>query len=148
MRGNKNPHTPFIPPPKREYDPCPLSGQVIDNIYLAISDPESGKPARFDKVLEHLRKREEIQKGQQLVYIGAGNFGIVENTSKKGKRRIELIKKIPYEDSYQKKQWRRELSPGVSRDYVPSPEPLDSLYTLEELKSFPKLGVSAIINSN
>ena len=135
------------PPPKRDYEPCPLSGEPIDNIYMAITDPDSGKPARFDKVVENLQKRETIQSGQRLVYIGAGNFGILENTTKDGKQHIEVTKKIPYEDPYDKKQWRKELSPGISRDYVPNPEPLGDLYSREDLKSFPRLGASAI-NSN
>lgn len=130
------------PPPERDYEPCPISGSKIDNIFVAIADPDSGSPCRFDKVLDRLAKREELQSNQRLVYIGAGNFGILEEKGRGNGRRLELIKKIPYEDTHQKNQWRRELSPGISRDYVPEPRPLDDLYTQDELNSFPKLGAA------
>lgn len=133
-------------PPKpeaKEYDPCPLSGEPIDNIIVAIGDPDSGLPSRFDKVLERIAKHEELGEHQRLVYIGAGNFGIVEEIVRDRRKYLELIKKIPYEDTHKKQPWRRELSPGISRDYIPNPEPIDSLYTHEEIMNFPKLGASA-----
>ncbi len=130
-------------PEPREYESCPLSGEPIDNIYVAIADPDSGKPSRFDKVIEHLSKREELAANQRVAYIGAGNFGIIEEQVKDRRKTYELVKKIPYEDTHQKNVWRRELSPGISRDYVPSPEPLDNLYTTEEIMSFPKLGAAS-----
>ena len=133
------------PPIQREYDPCPLSGKPIDNIYVAIADPDSGKPAIFGEVLERLKSQEELQKDQRLVYIGAGNFGIVADITKQGKQLIEVLKIIPYEDSYQKKPWRRELSPGISRDYIPTPEPLEDLYSSQELRAFPPLGAGSNI---
>lgn len=134
------------PPPVREYDPCPLSGEPIDNIYIAIAEPTSGKPARFDKVLESLTSQETMAAEQRIAYIGAGNFGIIENKVVKGKQHVELVKKIPYEDPYDKKPWQNELSLCISRDYMPNPEPLGDLYTREELKQFPKLGASAVSN--
>jgi hypothetical protein len=133
-------------PPKpepREYDACPLSGEPIDNIYVAIADPDSGNPTRFDKVLERLAGREELTENQRLVYIGAGNFAVIEERVKDRRKTVEVVKKIPYEDTHQKNAWRRELSPGISRDYVPQPEPLDNLYTTEEIMSFPKLGAAS-----
>ncbi|MGI9256542.1 MAG: hypothetical protein ACR2PY_06365 [Salinispira sp.] len=129
----------YLPPPvpEKEYDPCPISGEVIDNIYIAISDPDSGRPARFDKVLEHIGQQEALSSEQRLAYIGAGNFGILENKTENGRLQIQLMKKIPYEDPYDRKKWRKELSPGISRDYVPNPQPLDDLYTREEIRAFP-----------
>ncbi len=129
----------YLPPPvpEKEYDPCPISGEAIDNIYIAISDPDSGKPARFDKVLEHISQQEVLSNKQRLAYIGAGNFAILENKTENGKTQIQVMKKIPYEDPYDRKKWRKELSPGISRDYVPNPQPLDDLYTREEIRAFP-----------
>jgi hypothetical protein len=133
-------------PPKpelREYEPCPVSGEPIDNIYVAIADPDSGKPCRFDKIIERLARREELKDNQRVAYIGAGNFAVIEEVVKDRRKSYEVVKKIPYEDTYQKNQWRRELSPGISRDYVPQPEPLDNLYTTEEIMNFPKLGAAS-----
>lgn len=131
------------PPPERDYEPCPVSGKDIDNIITAITDPDNGEPSRFDAVLQRLKKREELSGNQRIVYIGAGNFAVVEEKKEGRRKYIEVVKKIPYEDTHHKKDWRRELSPGISRDYVPQPEPLDNLYSTDEIMSFPKLGASS-----
>ena len=44
------------------------------------------------------------------------------------KPRYVIRKRIQYEDEFEKHSWRRELSPGISRDYKPTPQPLSELY--------------------
>ncbi|KGE70795.1 hypothetical protein [Spirochaeta lutea] len=131
------------PPPIREYDPDPITGDPIENILAAIAHPSTGKPANIESVIRTLEGQEELTEGQRITYIGAGCFGVVEERREQGKLVVEIIKKIPYEDTHATYPWRREQSPGISRDYQPKPEPLDSLYTPEEEREFPKLGAAS-----
>ncbi len=115
------------PIPKRDYESCPISGEPITDIYTAIADPETGKPANFDSVILKLTEQEELAENERVCYLGRGSFGIL--VDQKGKKpRYYVRKRIQYEDEYEKHPWRRELSPGISRDYEPSPQPLHELY--------------------
>ena len=124
-----DPNKHFLPPPapRREYDECPLSGEPITDIYTAIADPETGKPANFDSVIKRLSEQEKLEPNEQICYLGRGSFGILVDR-KGSKPRYHVRKRIQFEDEYEKHHWRRELSPGISRDYVPSPQPLNELY--------------------
>ncbi|MFW5695546.1 MAG: hypothetical protein ACOCYB_10285 [Alkalispirochaeta sp.] len=127
------------PVPEREYDVCPVSGEEIDDIVTALAEPYSGRPARFDRVIEKIRASEEIGEDERLAYLGKGAFGIVSiQTGENGRPELTVRKRIQYEDSHEKYSWRRELAPGISRDYVPQPEPLSDLYSREELEQFPR----------
>lgn len=128
------------PPPAREYPPCTVSGEPIDDIYAAIADPRTGEPAKLDSVIQKLSEQERLGENERICYIGEGQFGVVREVERNGKNAIEIIKRIPYEDRHAKQQWRRELSPGISRDYVPKPEPITDLYTPEQERTFPRFG--------
>lgn len=115
------------PVPKRDYGPDPITGEPISDILSAIADPETGRPANFDSVVRRLEEQEELGENERIVYVGKGAFGVlVENKGQKP--RYQIRKRIQIEDEYEKYAWRRELSPGISRDYVPSPQPLHELY--------------------
>ena len=115
------------PVPQREYEPDPMSGEPISNILTAIADPESGRPVNFDSMLQHLGDQEQIAENEQIIYIGQGAFGIL--VDQKGQRpRYFIRKRIQIEDEYETHDWRKELSPGISRDYKPEPQPLSELF--------------------
>lgn len=141
-RRNRKPAHVYMPPerPQREYPPCPLSGEPIDDILTAIADPETGQPSRIDSVLEKLRKTEALGPNERLAYIGRGNFGVVEETGSNKQKTVTVKRRIEYENTNHPYQWRKELSPGISRDYVPEPRPLSELYSDEEERSFPRFG--------
>lgn len=142
--------TPFDPekhylpeaPPERDYDPCDLSGEEIDDITTAIAHPHTGKPVRFESVIKTLldQEQEELQEDERLAYLGKGTFGIIKIEKKKGGGRPELTvrKYFHYEDTHERHAWRRELAPGISRDYIPDPQPLADLYSAEEIAAFPR----------
>lgn len=134
------------PVPEREYGECPISNQPIEDIYTAIEDPDSGRPARFEAVLELLAEREKIDDDERIVYIGSGTFAVVEDQPDGGfpfiKRRIE------FEDTQQRREWRRELSPGISRDYSPQPESIQELYTREEMREWEYQAPTLIVQNN
>jgi hypothetical protein len=128
------------PPPKREYPPCPISGQPIDDPYSAVEDPQTGQPARLESVIERLSESEGLGPNERIAYIGQGNFGVVEERKENGKKRVVVKRRIEYENGRDAQEWRKELSPGISRDYTPDPEPLSALYSEDEQRSFPKFG--------
>lgn len=130
-------------PPKRDYAPDPVTGKAIDNIYTAMTHRDSEQPVAFDTVIEQLRNAENLSERQQLIYVGSGQFGIYDEVEEGGKKRLVLQRKVTYEDSHHKPDWRRELAPGISRDYKPTPEPLDRLYSVEEQSAFPKIGAQS-----
>lgn len=127
------------PIPEREHEPCPISGEPIDDILTAITHPASGKPARFDAVIASLAEREQLEPDERIAYIGKGTFGIIKITKNdNGRSELTVRKRIPYEEGHDKQDWRRELAPGISRDYPPQPQPLSELYSSEELSAFPR----------
>jgi hypothetical protein len=128
-----DPEKHFMPPPvpQREYQPDPISGEPISNILTAITDPESGRPANFDSVVQRIEAQEEIAENERIIYVGKGAFGVL--VEQKGQRpRYFIRKRIQIEDEYETYEWRKELSPGISRDYRPQPQPLSELYNEAE----------------
>ncbi len=140
-------HTMPEPIPQREYDPCPISGDPITDIFTAITDPRTGKPANFDSVVKKLTEQEQVREGERLAYLGRGTFGIVAMEKVEGKQRLIVKKRIPFEEGNGAPGWRRELSPGISRDYVPSPTPIHELYSRDEVNSFPRFDATGTTSS-
>lgn len=138
------------PIPQRDYEPCPISGTPIQSIYQAIADPRTGKPADFDSVLQRLTNSEPLGEGERIAYVGNGTFAVIKTERVDGRPQLVMRKRIQYEDS-QKYSWRRELAPGISRDYQPQPTPINELYKPEELAKFPRFessGAQYIARSN
>lgn len=131
------------PIPERDYEPDPLTGDPIEDIYSAIAEPNSGKPANFQSVIKRLEEQEPLREGERICYLGKGTFGVVAEEKDRGKTHLVVRKRIQYEDTHEDYQWRKELSPGISRDYKPEPEPLSNLYSPEEIAAFPKFDRSS-----
>jgi hypothetical protein len=132
----------YSPPPlpKRQYAPDPITGKPIENILTAIMQRDSKEPINFDTALDQVKNSEHLGPNDIVCYIGSGNFAVYTEHNTNGRKYMELKKKIAYEDNHEKPVWRRELSPGISRDYVPTPQNLSELYTQEELMNFPRMG--------
>lgn len=130
------------PIPQREYEACPISGEPIKDIFTAIADPRTGRPANFDSVIQRLSEQERLREGERLAYLGRGAFGIIDMEKVDGKTRLVVKKKIQFEEGREPDEWRRELAPGISRDYVPQPSPIHELYTTEEISKFPRFDTS------
>ena len=131
------PEMPIAPRPQRQYQPCPISGEPIDDILSAIDHPGSGQPARFDSTLAAIAKYEKPEQNERICYIGAGRFAVVSETREKGTKKLEIIRVIDYERRDRVSEWRAELSPTLGLGYKPTPEPVDTLYTREQLSKFP-----------
>ncbi len=130
-----------IPTPNQPFGACPISGKPISNIYEAIADPKTGEPCEFDSVCNLLQEQEKIGKGEQLIYIGGGRFGIIKRVKKKQNSKIEIVRVIEYEQPDKNGyKWRKDLAFHIKRDYSPESISLDTLYSPEELDSFPNFG--------
>lgn len=88
---------------------CEICTQAIQDITTALAVPVSGNPAHFDCVVKKLAETEKPEEGQQIVYLGGGNFGIVKIDAKSPKNDFKIIKKIEYEDRETIPGWRKEL---------------------------------------
>jgi hypothetical protein len=69
-------------PPKANSEPLPVAecfwcGKPIRDISSAIADKDTGGPVHFDCVAARITFGEKLEKGDSVVYIGAGRFGIV-----------------------------------------------------------------------
>ena len=124
--------------PKRDYGNCAVSGKPIDDILCALAHPDSGKPATFESVLTELAAQLTVKHDERFAYVGRGAFGIVAIEHVDGRNRLVVREKVQYEDYHETYAWRRELAPGISRDYTPEPEPITELYTQEEIRRFPR----------
>ncbi|MFW6214900.1 MAG: hypothetical protein ACOC45_03020 [Alkalispirochaetaceae bacterium] len=155
-RGKKQQQRPFDPEkhrmpdpvPEREYEPDPLTGEPVEDIYSAIAEPNTGRPANFESVIKRLEDQETLREDEKIVYLGKGSFGVIGEEREKGKSRLVIRKRIQYEDTHEDYPWRKELSPGISRDYKPTPEPLTQLYSPEEVSQFPRFDRSSQVYMN
>jgi hypothetical protein len=129
--------------PVREYQPDPVNGKPIESIYQAIVHRDTKRPINFETALEQVKNTESLGPNEFVCYIGSGNFAVYCEREENGRKTLELRKKIMYEDHHEKPDWRRELSPGISRDYQPTPRPLSELYSADELRAFPRLGTGS-----
>ena len=104
------------PPPKREYGACPICSQPMRNIQSAIALPPNNEPAHFECVIRKIGEDERIGPKDRVAYLGNGSFGIIQDDSSSGASRYVIKKRIQFEEADKSVTWRKELSPGISRD--------------------------------
>jgi hypothetical protein len=99
--------------PKLNTDPLPVPvctrcGQPVNDLHSAMTD-NGGGTVHFDCVIAELTKREFLEEGDVISYVGAGRFGVV-NFGKPGERRDQkafTIKKIlEWENKDERADWR------------------------------------------
>lgn len=89
---------------------CTKCGEIIQDLSSAIADKESGQPAHFDCVIEFLKKAEELKEGEEIIYIGNGNFAVAYFENPKIRKNFKIIKLIEWEDKNQLYQWKKDIS--------------------------------------
>ncbi|AIN92998.1 hypothetical protein H0R90_05485 [Treponema putidum] len=94
---------------------CSKCGEIIQDLSSAIADKESGLPAHFDCVIEFLKKAEEIKEGEEIIYIGNGNFAVVYFENPKIRKNFKIIKLIEWEDKNRLYQWKKDISELTSK---------------------------------
>ena len=102
-------------PPKINTEPlpvsdCPWCGKPIRDISSAIADKDTGSPVHFDCVTSRIAFGERLEKGDTVVYIGGGRFGIVSFGSAEGapvtERGFSIKKIIEWENKDKRAEWR------------------------------------------
>ncbi|MCL2480734.1 MAG: hypothetical protein FWF38_03375 [Spirochaetaceae bacterium] len=88
---------------------CEICMQDIQDISSAIALPETGNPAHFDCVLKRIKENENLREKEQLVYLGSGTFGIIENISTNQNPNFKIIRKIDFEDHENIPEWRKQM---------------------------------------
>lgn len=88
------------------------------DIHSAIAFAPSNQPAHFDCVVKRIAESESLAEGERVCYLGNGSFGIVveERGNSQAGSRYTIRKRIQFEDKDMVFDWRKELSPGISRD--------------------------------
>lgn len=122
-KGNNNKNKPakqvkvarpavFLKPLVREIADCPVCGKPIKDITSALSLKEEGVPAHFDCVLAEVKEKESLGPDETIIYLGNGDFGIVNEVEyRKGK--LQILRKVGYEQLDKRDEWRYNMRQDV-----------------------------------
>ena len=69
----------------------------------------------FDCVIEFLKKAEELKEGEEIIYIGNGNFAVAYFENPKIRKNFKIIKLIEWEDKNKLYQWKKDISELTSK---------------------------------
>ena len=89
---------------------CPYCGKPIRDVISAIEDKETGVPIHFDCVTSRISFGEKLEKGEAIIYIGGGRFGIVSFSASKNSQG-------KHESSAESKGPEKRGSPTEHRDF-------------------------------
>ena len=91
---------------------CPYCGKPIRDVASAIADKDTGVPIHFDCVTSRIGFGEKLEKGEAVVYIGGGRFGVVsfvntkDSHGKPDNRDFKIKKVIEWENKEKRADWR------------------------------------------
>ena len=88
---------------------CGICLKDIEDLSSAIALPSTGEPAHFDCVLSKVKETETLAENEQVVYLGSGSFGVIQNISDTQNPNFKIIKKIDFEKSENMPEWRKQL---------------------------------------
>lgn len=86
---------------------CCYCHEPIVEMSLAIDVPDFSEPAHFDCVIARLKQQENLQPGEEIIYIGNRKFAVVVY---KTQNAFDIVREIPFEDNRDFKPWRNEFS--------------------------------------
>lgn len=93
---------------------CPICGKIIRDLATAVSDKNSGLPAHFDCVAAGIAQGEALGKGDTIIYIGRGRFGVVHFSNPHDTRRFSIKKILEWEDKDNRAGWRQTVADHYS----------------------------------
>jgi len=87
---------------------CEVCNEPIGDIITAIAKPDSNLPIHFECALEIVS--EELNPGddEKVIYLGKGNFAVVELKAYQRKRLI-VRRQVDWEDVETRSDWRMKL---------------------------------------
>ncbi|MCK5152930.1 MAG: hypothetical protein KAQ93_01105 [Spirochaetales bacterium] len=92
---------------KRSFPECPICHKSVKFLLTAMSVGEDNKPAHFDCVLKQVTDSEELGPKEKIIYIGNGNFAIINGKTGKD---LSIRKTIQFEEKESNGEWRKKLS--------------------------------------
>jgi hypothetical protein len=92
-----------------DYPNCPLCGRSVRNLNIAIEDKTSHEPAHFECIIKHIAESTQLGQNERIHYLGSGCFGIIKYEEGKGLASFSVKKRIQYEDTIKKPDWRKKL---------------------------------------
>lgn len=95
------------PRTKRTFPECPICNKSVKFMLTAMSVGEENKPAHFDCVLKLVTESEELGPKEKIIYIGNGNFAIINGKSGKD---LVIRKTIEFEGRESVAEWRKKIS--------------------------------------
>jgi len=95
------------PRPKRTFPECPICNKSVKFMLTAMSVGEENKPAHFDCVLKLVTESEQLGPKEKIIYIGKGNFAIINGKSGKD---LIIRKTIEFEGRESVAEWRKKIS--------------------------------------
>lgn len=77
---------------------CHICNEPISDMLSALYFKENNELCHFECIQKELSKSEELGKDEQLVYIGNGDFGVIQKRRSRGKAYFFMRKRISYRD--------------------------------------------------
>jgi hypothetical protein len=93
---------------------CPYCGKLIQNISIALTDRNTGEAVHFDCVLGRLVDNEILGRGDEVIYIGGGRFGLINFPNPNDPRNFTIKKIYEWEDKENRAEWRKSLADHYS----------------------------------
>ena len=93
---------------------CAICSKPIFDLSGAVADKESGEPVHFECALERVTAAETLEPGEKVVYLGAGNFGVVGFKNDKDGAFV-VKRRIRWEKEGEKQAWRKEISSFITK---------------------------------
>ncbi len=112
---------------------------IPKDVFIAFYDESTDAPISFTTALEKIKHQETLDKGEEIVYIGTGEFAVITYKKEGGHTIPQIVRKIPFERHRDNLPWRDDLCYELSLSYELNPAPISELYTEEECVKFSHL---------
>ncbi|MBU0934702.1 MAG: hypothetical protein KKI09_06290 [Spirochaetes bacterium] len=87
---------------------CPYCKKPIFDVSSSLADPSTGLAVHFDCAIARLAEFETLGPNEHMLYIGRGNFAVVEYTDK-NQTRFTIKRTVPWEKEGEKYDWRLQM---------------------------------------
>jgi len=84
---------------KAKKEVCFVCNRIIADMHNVINDPDNNRFFHFDCILQELKKNNNLDSTQRIVYTGSGNFAIIEDIIEDGRKKFVIKKNIQYIDN-------------------------------------------------
>lgn len=77
---------------------CRICGEKISDMLTSLLYKDNNEYCHFECVQNEIKKAEEIAKDEQMIYMGNGDFGIIQKRRSRGRAYFFVRKRITYRD--------------------------------------------------